>query len=62
MSHGDRVVGDDDEARVGRARHFTQQIADVFDIPKIGAAECAAAIPAGKLKEDMPLSWTVRWF
>jgi hypothetical protein len=44
------------------ARHFIQQIADVFDIPKIGAAECAAAVPAGKLKEDMPLSRTVHWF
>lgn len=30
--HGDVIVGDDDETRVGRARHFFREIADVFDI------------------------------
>ena len=30
--HGDRIVGDDDEARVGRARHLVEQIAEALDV------------------------------
>ena len=30
--HGDRIVGDDDEARVGRARHLVEQVAEALDI------------------------------
>src|SRR5438445_757896 len=30
--HGDRIVGDDHEARVGRARHLVEQVAEALDI------------------------------
>ena len=30
--HGDRIVGDDDEAGVGRAAHLVQQVAEALDI------------------------------
>src|ERR1700736_4006866 len=30
--HGDRVVGDDDEARVGELGHLVEQVAEAFDV------------------------------
>ena len=30
--HGDRIVRDDDEARLGRGRHLVQQGAEAFDV------------------------------
>jgi hypothetical protein len=30
--HGDWVVGDDDKARLGRARHLVEEVAEALDI------------------------------